>query len=284
MGEIVGAAWVSHHPGLMLPEDRRRTLGKGEDSDLIAGYGRVREKIDATGADTLVVFDTHWITTNVHTVAGRDHYAGTYTSDEMPNVLSGMAYDYDGAPDIAARIEELAKARGFAAFNATDPNMANHYATLNVLSFLHRGERVLSVGTCQNATLAHYLEMGGMIGEAIAELPGRVVMLASGGMSHRMSVYDIDLPHPNYFHADNVSSADNVRFDQEMLALFAEGRHDAALDRYLEMRKATYEGWGAHYVQMIAALGGRDCRWRGAPLSAYENARGTGNIHIWFEK
>ncbi len=44
-----------------------------------------------------------------------------------------------------------------------------------------------------------------------------------------------------------------------------------------------WEAFGAHYLQMLGALGGRDCRAAGTPLSAYENARGTGNIHIWFD-
>ena len=34
---------------------------------------------------------------------------------------------------------------------------------------------------------------------------------------------------------------------------------------------------------MIGAMGGADCRARGEALSAYENARGTGNIHVWFD-
>jgi hypothetical protein len=34
---------------------------------------------------------------------------------------------------------------------------------------------------------------------------------------------------------------------------------------------------------MIGALGGKDCTAVGEPLSEYENAHGTGNIHIWFE-
>src|SRR5207253_2115031 len=37
-----------------------------------------------------------------------------------------------------------------------------------------------------------------------------------------------------------------------------------------------------HFLQMVGAMGGADCRAKGEPLSAYENARGTGNIHIWF--
>ena len=36
-GKIVGAAIVSHHPGLMQCEEFRRLQGAGEDSDLIAG-------------------------------------------------------------------------------------------------------------------------------------------------------------------------------------------------------------------------------------------------------
>jgi hypothetical protein len=33
---------------------------------------------------------------------------------------------------------------------------------------------------------------------------------------------------------------------------------------------------------MVGAMGGRNCRAIGEPLSDYENARGTGNIHLWF--
>ena len=33
---------------------------------------------------------------------------------------------------------------------------------------------------------------------------------------------------------------------------------------------------------MVGAMGGADCKAPGEPLSDYENARGTGNIHVWF--
>jgi 3,4-dihydroxyphenylacetate 2,3-dioxygenase len=68
-----------------------------------------------------------------------------------------------------------------------------------------------------------------------------------------------------------------------VIALFAEGRHDRVIERYPELRAAGYEGRGAHYLQMVGALGGRRCRASGIALSEYENARGTGNIHIWFD-
>jgi 3,4-dihydroxyphenylacetate 2,3-dioxygenase len=34
---------------------------------------------------------------------------------------------------------------------------------------------------------------------------------------------------------------------------------------------------------MLGALGGASCRAIGEPLPAYENARGNGNIHVWFD-
>ena len=283
MGRIVGAAIVSHHPGLMRSEADRVMLGAGRDSDLIAGFQRIRAKIDTLRADTFVIFDTHWITTNAHLVGGLDHYSGVYTSDEVPNVLAGIEYDYPGAPAIARQVHEIARARKFAAFNVTDPHVANHYGTLNVLAKLRRDEAVVSVGACQNATLEHYLEMGEIIAEAITRMDARVVLLGSGALSHAFSVYDEPLRHPSFFNPANVSSAANLKLDQEVVDLFREGRHDTVLARYPELRAARYEGFGSHYVQMIGALGGRDCRLVGTPMSEYENARGTGNIHIWFD-
>ena len=44
-----------------------------------------------------------------------------------------------------------------------------------------------------------------------------------------------------------------------------------------------WEAFGAHYLQMLGAMGAADCRFEGEALSEYENARGTGNIHVWLD-
>ena len=157
------------------------------------------------------------------------------------------------------------------------------YATLNVVAKLGRGEKVLSVGSCQTAQAQHYLEMGEVIGEAIRRAPARVVLLASGALSHHFNDLSFKPRNPSYYHPDNVSDPKNVRLDREIIELLGQGRHDTVLDRYRELAAAEYEGRAAHYVQMIGALGGRRCRVRGTPCSEYENAAGTGNIHIWFD-
>ncbi len=283
MGQIVGAAVVSHHPGLVQPKEIRIQRGNGRDSDLVEGFERVRAKIDEVKPDTFVLFDTHWLTTSLHLVAGAAHYKGTYTSDELPFSMTRFPYDHAGAPALAAEVETVAQEKKVAARNVVEETLPVHYPTLNVIHYLGRGEKVLSVGTCQTARLKHFLEMGEVVGEAIRRSDSRVVLLASGAMSHKF--YDLDHvpPNPRVWHPDNVSERENRALDMEVLELWKQGRHDTVLDRFPELEAAKYEGRGAHYAQMMGALGGRDCRARGTQLSEYENAAGTGNVHVWFD-
>ena len=44
MGEIVGAALVSHVPPLVLPEEIRRELNDGEDTTLFAGLHQLKPR------------------------------------------------------------------------------------------------------------------------------------------------------------------------------------------------------------------------------------------------
>ena len=42
-------------------------------------------------------------------------------------------------------------------------------------------------------------------------------------------------------------------------------------------------GFG-HYLAMVASVGGARCRAPGRQLSDYENATGTGQVHVWFDR
>jgi len=287
MGQIVGAALVSHHPGLMQCEEFRRAMGAGEDSDLIAGYARLRERLTAAAPDVIVIFDSHWFTTGYHLVDGGEHYQGRYLSDEMPWYLHGVPYDYRGHPALALAIEAVSRERG--GFNRTvcHPDLGRHYATVNLVKHLRlelSKTPVVTVSSCQNCNWPHFLESGAAIGEAIGRSDLRVALLASGALSHKFNGIDWTPKHPRIFHESNLSSPANLASDKQAIALMEEGRHDEILARWDdEYRRLPWEAFGAHYLQMLGAMGGGACRARGEALSAYENARGTGNIHIWFD-
>ncbi|ADX46916.1 extradiol ring-cleavage dioxygenase [Paracidovorax avenae] len=286
MGQIVGSALVSHHPGLMQCEEFRRLQGAGEDSDLIAGFARLKARIEAAQPDVVMIFDSHWFTTGYHLVDGGARYTGTYISDEMPWYLNGVPYDYRGHPGLALAIEAVSREQGGYNRAIRHPDLGRHYATVNLIKLLQlelSDIPVVTASSCQNCEWPHFLKSGEAIGEAIRRSDLRVVLLASGALSHKFNGIDWKPNHPRIFHESNVSSPENIESDKGAIALMAEGRHDKILERWDgEYRRKPWEAFGAHYLQMLGALGGAECRAKGEALSAYENARGTGNIHMWF--
>ena len=283
MGKIVGAALVSHHPGLFQTEEFRVKMGNGRDSDLIPGYVRLRARIDAVRPDVLMIFDTHWFTTGFHLIDGGARYSGTYLSDEMPWYLYGQKYDYEGAPDLARLVEQVGTERNVMSKAVEEPSLARHYATINVVNALRKNEKIVTVSNCQNCQSKHFLESGAVIAEAIERSPYNVVLLASGALSHKFNEIDWVQKNPRIYHEENVSRPENIESDKQVIELFRQGRHDLIVDNFAQYRAIPWEGLGGHYLQMIGALGGRVARARGTPLSDYENARGTGNIHVWFD-
>lgn len=287
MGHIVGAALVSHHPGLMQCEEFRVLQGAGSDSDLIPGYARLREKIIIAKPDVVVIFDSHWFTTGYHLVDGAARYQGNYISDEMPWYLHGVPYDYRGHPALALAIEAVSREQGGYNRVINHPELGKQYATINLVKHLRlelSDTPVVTVSSCQNCDWPHFLKSGEAIGEAIRRSDLKVVLLASGALSHKFNNIDWKPNNPRIFHESNVSRPENIESDKQAIELFKQGRHDTILERWdSDYRSKPWEAFGAHYLQMLGALGGAACRAQGQPLSAYENARGTGNIHMWFE-
>ena len=283
-GKIVGAALVSHHPGLFQPEEFRVTAGNGKDSDLIEGFARVRAKIDSVNPDIIVILDTHWFTTGCHLLDAGEYYSGTYVSDEMPWYLHGQKYAYKGAPEFAKLCEEVAREDGVIARAIDEPTMTRHYATINIVNALVDDEKVISVGSCQTASTKNYLEMGAVLEKAIKRSRLDFVLLASGALSHKFRNINETPKNPRIYHPDNVSSEYNRKSDYQAIEHLSRGEHAIIIEKFeSEYKKLPWEAWGSHYLQMIGALGGIDCTAIGTPLSEYENAHGTGNIHIWFE-
>lgn len=287
MGHIVGAALVSHHPGLMQCEEFRRLMGNGEDSDLIPGYARLRDKIAAAQPDVVLVFDSHWFTTGYHLVDGAARYTGSYISDEMPWYLHGVPYDYRGHPELALAIEAVSREQGGYNRAINHPELGKQYATINLVKHLRLEQAdipVVTVSSCQNCDWTHFLTSGEAIGEAVRRSDLKVVLLASGALSHKFNAIDWTPNHPRIFHESNVSRPENIASDKAAIALMEQGRHDSVLARWDDdYRKKPWEAFGAHYLQMLGAMGGAACQSKGEALSAYENARGTGNIHMWFD-
>lgn len=284
MGEVVGAGIVSHVPTVMMPEEERREINEGKEISIVPGFHRLRrEVLDVLKPDTVIVFDTHWATLLEFGITAHERRKGKFTSEELPRGISQVPYDMPGNPELARSIAAEIEALGTRATAIDDPYLPEHYGTINVAHYLNRGEDWLSIGVVMTAQTEDYLTAGRGIGAAIAKSDRRVVLLASGSMSHTFYPMQELLEHeasdPIHIFTPEARAADMQRIDW-----FYEGNHAAVLDTMDEYYQYKPEGRFGHYLMMVAALGGRDCHARGRLFSDYENSVGTSQVHVWFDR
>ena len=284
-GEVVGAALVAHVPTIVLPEDDRRELNEGKEISLVPGLHRMKaEQLDRLRPDTIVVFDAHWHTTVEFVVAAHDRRSGRYTSEELPRGMSQMPYDFPGDPELAALIAEEVTAAGSWMTPIDDPCLPIHYPTTNLLPFLQGDERWVSVSTAQTAETDDFLLVGEAIGRAVERSGRRVVLLASGAMSHTFwklrELRAHEASDPSHIRTPEARDA-----DLERLAWLRGGRprprhrHDARVPPVQaggDVRPLPDDGRGDRRSRLQSP--------RASRYSDYENSIGTGQVHIWFSQ
>lgn len=284
MGEIVGAALLAHAPTIMLPKEIRYELNEGKEISLVPGLHRVREEmLDTLKPDTIIVFDSHWFTTVEFCISGHERRKGLFTSDELPRGMSQVPYDLKGNPALSRAMAEHATTCGVRTTSIDDPCLPIHYPTVNIAHYLERGEEWISVSCAQTGETSDFLRVGEGIGKAIAASDRRVVLIASGSMSHRFWPLS-ELEKHEASDPIHISRPEARDADYERLDWFYEGNHAAVLDTMPEFLKHVPEARFGHYLMMAGACGGRDWDWKGRRYSDYENATGTSQVHVWFDR
>jgi 3,4-dihydroxyphenylacetate 2,3-dioxygenase len=285
MGEIVGAGIVSHVPTIMLPEEVRFELNDGKELSLVPGLRRLRaEVLDRLKPDTIVVMDTHWEVTFEHIVTAHERRQGRFTSHELPRGMRQIPYDMPGDPELAFAIAKESENRDDTWVLANDdPYLPIFYGTVNIWTYLNGGERWVSVGINQTGQTEDFLLLGELIGKAVASLDRRVVLLASGGLTHRFFPFK-QLRGRESASLENIFSPEARAADEHVLDLLARGDHRGVIDWMPEYKKHGPEGKFGHYLITVGAIGGGSCAARGERFSEYEASVGTGQVHVWFER
>lgn len=285
MGEIVGAGIVSHVPTIMLPEEVRLELNDGKEISLVPGLRRLRsEVLDRLRPDTIVVMDTHWEVTFEHIVTAHERRSGIFTSGELPRGMRQIRYDMPGDPELARGLEKLAAGRDDTWVLASDdPYLPIFYGTVNIWTYLNGGERWVSLGINQCGQTEDFLLLGELLGRAVAELDRRVVLLASGGLTHRFLPFR-ELRSRESSSLDNIITPEARAADERVLSMLEAGDHAGVLDWMPEYKRFGPEGKFGHYLIMVGALGGAACTAPGRRFSDYEASVGTGQAHMWFDR
>ncbi len=284
MGEIVGAGLISHAPTVMLPKETRYEINDGKEISLVPGLMRLKDEVFARlRPDTIVIVDSHWFTTVEHVLSAHPHRSGKMTSSELPRGMSAVPYDYDGDPELARLAADLGQELGTPTHASDDEYLPVYYATVNLLHYLHAGEKVVSVSVVQTGETDDFMTMGEAIGEAVGRLDRRVVVLASGGMSHTFWPLK-QLPKHEASDPVHIFSPEARAADEERLEWMRQGDHRRIVETMNDYMDVAPEGAFGHYLMMLGAIGGADCVARGELFSDYENATGTGQVHVWFDR
>lgn len=284
MGEIIGAGVISHVPTIMMPEELRYELNEGREISLVPGLDKLRAEVfDVLQPDVILVLDTHWFTTVEFIITGHERRNGIYTSEELPRGISQVPYDMRGDPEFAEEIAEGILNQGVRCIASRDPHLPVHYPTINLAHYLEKGESWLSMGICQTARDHNFLAVGAGIGEAVSRSEKRVILLASGGMSHRFWPLD-ELEQHEASDPVHVRTPEARAADEQRIQWWQHGEHDKVIGAMDDYRIHRPEGMFGHYLIMVGALGGAECKARGRLFSEYENATGTGQVHVWFDR
>lgn len=283
MGEIIGAGLVAHAPTIMMSKEDRFALNEGKEISLVPGLHRLKsEVLDVLRPDVIVLFDTHWFTIVEFCITAHERRSGLFTSDELPRGMRQIPYDLPGSPELAHAMAARATEHGVRTTANDDPHLPMHYPTVNLSTFLQGGEEWVSVSHAYSGEPHNFLGVGAGIGQAIRESDKRVVLIASGSMSHRFWPFDQIAAHESS-DPIHISSPEAREADLERLRWFAEGNHAAVIDTMPEYLRHAPEARFGHYLMMAAACGGRDWKAKGRQFSDYENATGTSQVHVWFD-
>ena len=287
MGEVVGAGLIAHVPTIVLPEHIRRELNNGEDSTLVSGLHQLRREVfDVLDYDTVVVLDSHWATTVEFVVTAQNRRAGLFTSEELPRGMCRRPYDFAGDPELANAIADRADEHGTWITAIDDDHLPIFYATTNLWEFLGSGlpeKKWISIGVCQTADMEDNLRLGRAVGDAIAASDRKVLLLASGAMSHTFWPLRQIRDHESA-GVEHIFTPGALAADMERLDWFAAGDHNRVLNTMDEFYKFKPEARFGHYLMMMGAIGENDCTAISRMYGEYENSVGTGQVHLWFDR
>lgn len=284
MGEVVGAGFLSHAPTIMFPKKLRYQINAGREISLVPGLRKLRtEVLDELKPDVILLFDTHWFTTVEFVITAHARRKGLYTSEELPRGMAQIPYDLKGDSEFASLVSEKINLENVRCHASADDKLPIHYPTINVAHYLNDGEAWLSIGICQTAQDHNFLAVGKGIAAAAAESDRRVVLIASGGMSHKFWPLD-ELEQHEESDPIHIFTPEARRLDEQRLDWWRRGDHKSVIENMNGYRKHAPEGKFGHYLIMVGALGGVNCQAKGRLFSDYENATGTGQVHVWFDR
>lgn len=281
MGELVLAAKCTHVPTMLMSEQEGPVKGKRQAA--IDGHLEIARRAKALGADTVVICDTHWVINAGFHINANDHFKGVFTSNEFPQFIQDMPFDHEGNPALGDAIAEAARGLGAHCLAHHLDSLEMEYGTLVPMRFLSREHKMKVVSVAAWCTVHSHAEsrlIGQAIAKAVAASDSRVLLVASGSLSHKI--------WPNKDYAANngtftISSEFNRQMDLHVLDMWQRGDHATFLKMLPEYAQFCCGEGSMHDTAMLyGALGWDAYQGRCEVVTPYFPSSGTGQTNVIF--
>src|SRR5262245_50095845 len=197
--------------------------------------------------DVVVINSCHLITTFPTVIDGTPRHQGVLTAQEAPELIHGVAYDYPGDYELAARLVARGQAEGRQCVLANDVHYPLDYGTvMPLVCYLDPAQRLamVPVSTCLSADLEEAFAWGRTLAQVAGETSKRVGFVASGSVSHKLVRGPERAPLP----ADQ-------ELDHRLARLLADGAYRELWSWLPDYASAAQpEMGGRHLAMLLGAL------------------------------
>lgn len=281
MGELVLAAKITHVPTLLLSEQPGELFGCREQA--INGLKEIGRRGREAGADTIVVLDTHWLVNAGYHVNANPEFSGRFTSHEFPHFIQNLEYSFEGNPALGNAIAEKANEKDVFTLAHEVDSLNLEYGTIVPLRYITPDSDMKVVSIAAWCTV-HNLESSRRLGEAIMaaieESDSKVMLLASGSMSHKIWANEEYKANNGTF---TIASEFNHQMDLRVLDLWQRGEIEPFLKMLPEYAEKCNGEGGMHDTAMLfGALGWDKYQGKGEIIGEYFPSSGTGQVNVVF--
>ncbi|MBR5040880.1 MAG: AmmeMemoRadiSam system protein A [Clostridiales bacterium] len=180
------ATFMVPHPPLIVP-----AVGRGGEKQVettIKSYEKVADEIASLSPETIVITSPHSIIYSdyFHISPGK-HAKGSFATFRAPEVK--FSEDYD--EDLVDKITEIAYREDFPCGTMGEQEKDLDHGTMVPLWFIrnkYKGGKIVRIGLSGLPLTDHY-KLGTIISRAVNALDRKVVIVASGDLSHKLQDY-----------------------------------------------------------------------------------------------
>ncbi|MCC0072084.1 MAG: 3,4-dihydroxyphenylacetate 2,3-dioxygenase [Rhodobacter sp.] len=281
MGELVLAAKMTHVPTLQMSEQEGALKGKRQAA--IDGHLEIARRAKALGVDTVVICDTHWLVNAGFHVNANERFEGLLTSSEFPQFIRDLPYAHRGNPDLGDAIAQRATELGVFTLSHHLDSLDLEYGTLVPMHFMSRAHDMKVVSVAAFCTVHDHQEsrlVGQAIREAIEASDSKVLLVASGSLSHKIWSNRDYAPNNGTF---TISSEFNRQVDLMVLEMWKRGDHATFLKMLGDYAKHCSGEGSMHDTAMLyGALGWDSYTGRCDVVTEYFPSSGTGQVNVIF--